>query len=761
MKNDLHKTFGEIFNGDIAAFRKQLLEFQHIPADRQRAEEWVSNLRFLDISGVPDLQAEKQKQDRRYALAKARDYFHDRKIPSREIHITKREDDDGGDDYIAVSWKWAELKHEVLYDEPKPTVYDYRIRRPGAKPHKIDFPDRYMDRVIRFAQSINVSKVWIDRECIYQRPGDERLWPEDRELGVQIMDVVYGDSTVSVGLLTVELAHQREVDLLSELLQGRLFVDPDMRENPKLRPEVDVLAVQMLILRILSDPRWDRGWIFQEDHLASNRMTLLIPCSEDIQKDRGYDFGDIPGELKMNLKDLRQNATMLCLAARPEERQERWQWPHTDILKKLKQYNIFNRSYVPFQDGHLPSWSNGIHGATGNDKTHQHGSRREVPAYRTTTNCVLDDICSRSLENEEDRIAILANALKFTNRINIAKGSPIHEPGRYSLSVALLALILMNGEILQSTVWEPPDYARLPNESSLMRYTLQSYLAACQHQFTIPNLKFQQSFVDRCRFKPPTITSRGLETKGYLFELFPNERSRIRTDPLSLCLTDSDREALSDLGRGPVLRGAKLGKDAHTALSALIQKLEALWPASQLVGYMSRHLSLDGHPSRPNIPPSAPYVLDMMFELYQALRDDRELRLARLASAPPNTEPTAIFVKPEPGGWMTEQAPHFDSDKAPCPAKVFTSWDQARNTYDKERLAILEVGVGSDEGIREACDKRNRLLHSARWVNGVWCAGGKAMETYVFPLAGITEERRQVKSVAGDGRRKRKRGDGI
>ncbi|KAH6878678.1 hypothetical protein BKA58DRAFT_354975 [Alternaria rosae] len=726
MKNDLRQTFGEIFNGDPSAFCKQLLEFQHLKTNRSKAEKWVSNLRFLDVSGIPDLQAEKQKQNRRYALAKARDSFYNREIPLREVSVTKREDDDE-DAYIAVSWRWAVLKHEALSGEPEPPVFDYRIRRPHAKPHKSDFPDRYMDRVIQFAQSVNVSKVWIDKECIYQRPGDERKWPKDKELGVQIMDVVYGDSKVSVGLLTVKLEHQHEVDLLSELLQGRIFVDPKDRENPKLRPEVNVLAVQKLIRRILSDPRWDRGWIFQEDHLASNRMTLLIPCSASIQKYRGYDFGDLLGDLKIKLKDLRQNATMFCLA-RPEERQ-----PNTNILKKLKQYNICNKSYTPLQNEHL------------------------LP-YRTTTNCVLDDLCNRSLENEEDRIAILANALRFTKRINIGKGSPIHEPGKYSLSVALLALILMNGEILKSTAWESPDRVRLPCESNLMQHTLQSYLMACQHEFSVPNLRFQQTFVDHCRLKSPTITSRGLKTKGYLFELLPCERSGTRADQHCLCLNDSDRKALSDLGRGSVLRDTKLGKDAGIALSLLIQKLEALWPGSELASYMREHLSLDRNLSRSDPPQSALYVLDMMFALYQALRDDRELRLGRLASAPLNTEPAAIFIKPEPDGWRTEQVTHLNSDGAPCLTKVFTSWDQSHNS---ERLASLEVGVEPGMGLQEACGKGGCLLYSAGWVNGVWYAEGQSMGTYVFPLAGITEERHGVENIAGDGRRKRKRGDDI
>ncbi|CAN9320175.1 unnamed protein product [Alternaria alternata] len=757
MKNDLSKTFGEIFDGDISAFRKQLLEIQHIQADRQKAEEWVSNLRFLDISKVPNLEVEKKKQDRRFALAQIRDPLHDRVVPSREIPVTQPEDDDGKTPYIAVSWKWTEIKREALYEDPNSPVFDYRIKRPGAKSHKSSFPDSYMDRVIRFAQSINVSKLWIDKECIYQRPGDERMWPEDKQHGVQIMDVVYGDSNCSVGLLTVDLAHQQDIDLLSKLLQGHLFIDPKNKDSPKLRPEVNIKAVQTLILRILSDPRWSRGWIFQEDHLASDRMVLLIPYPKHGRVNYDYEFGDITGELQINLKDLRQNVTLFCLAC-PEERQRQ---PNTDIIGKLKQYNIWNRIFISPKDKYpLRSRSGSNDSRTDGSEIKRQNIEFRTPAFLNTTNSVLDDICTRSLENEEDRIAILANALRFTKRINISEGSTIHEPGKYSLSVALLALILMNGEILTSRPWEQYDSMYLPSESNLMRYTLRSYLTACRHPFIVPNMKLQQRFVDRCRLKSPKITSRGIETKGYLFDLFPHEQLEGQAKQHStLCLTEADRDALPDLGQGPVFRGRKLDKNAHIALDLVIRRLEEQWPGSKLANYMRRHLVLDQHPPRPkDVRPSTPYVLDMMLALYQALLEKRELRFARLVSAPQDTEPAAIFIKPEPNGWKTEHALDMNPDGEPMLAKVFTSWDKGRNFYDKERLASLEIGVTSDLEHQGDGQERGCFLYSYGWVNGVWYAEGDAMETFVFPLAGITEQKQPTDRSSSNGERKRKRG---
>ncbi|CAN9425210.1 unnamed protein product [Alternaria alternata] len=147
-----------------------------------------------------------------------------------------------------------------------------------------------------------------------------------------------------------------------------------------------------------------------------------------------------------------------------------------------------------------------------------------------------------------------------------------------------------------------------------------------------------------------------------------------------------------------------------------------------------------------------------MLALYQALLEKRELRFARLVSAPQDTEPAAIFIKPEPNGWKTEHALDINPNGEPMLAKVFTSWDKGRNFYDKERLASLEVGVTSDLEHQGDGQERGCFLYSYGWVNGVWYAEGDAMETFVFPLAGITEQKQPTDRPSSNGERKRKRG---
>jgi hypothetical protein len=751
MQNDLHRTFGEIYSENIARFRKQLLEVQHLQADRKKSEKWVSNLRFLNISNVPQLLDERCRQERLHVSADRRNPFRYSDAPFCDIPITEQRYEDGETPYIAVSWKWAGPQHEPRHewDQALP-VFRYRIRRSGAALHESDFPDLYMDRVIQFAQSHGIERLWIDKECIYQRVGDA---PRDRDLGVQIMDVVYGDSAKSVGLLTTALLQQYEVDMLSALLHRSIFYRPKDEEDPKIRKGVDIGAVQILILRILSDPRWSRGWIFQEDHLASERMTLLIPCDENLDKGDDYDFGKIPGELQINLAAFRKVVTMFCFAC--SKNKYELQWPNADILGKAKQYNIWNRKIYGTVSAGRPDhprvnlWSDPTNTRDGGARLNNNNNYSNVSLYPTTTNSVLDDICNRSLEREEDRIALLANALKFSKRLDISKDSPLVQPGAYGLSVALLALILMNGEILMNAPWEQSD--DVPTEANIMQHTLQSYLQSCQYHFNAPNLRLQQTFIDRCRFKPPTITPRGLETKGFLFSLLPRQTPEDHRTQPRLRLDARDREQLSRMVRYPRSWNKKLNNVAHKALGMLIAKLNTLWPSSRLAAYMKQHLDLDLHPPQAaDASISTRYVLDMLSALYQALLDDRQLRLARLDSASADAEPTAIFIEPVPDGWKIEDPSNLATEVS---TKIFTTWDSGRNAYDKERLASLEVGIFDGTDDKRERDAETCSLRSFGWVNGVWNVRGETMDTYTFLLAGVSQP------PGSSGGRKRKRGD--
>jgi hypothetical protein len=129
----------------------------------------------------------------------------------------------------------------------------------------------------------------------------------------------------------------------------------------------------------------------------------------------------------------------------------------------------------------------------------------------------------------------------------------------------------------------------------------------------------------------------------------------------------------------------------------------------------------------------------MMSAVCQALRDDRELCLARLASDL-KYEPNALFITPPSGGWATGYS-DLTSNIYQKSGLVFVSWDGPRSDYDRERLASLEVAMFDQGGKRnlEATYRLGSFLRTYGWVNGVFDFRGAKMETYVFPLPGITD----------------------
>jgi hypothetical protein len=713
MKSDLHRTFGEIFNDDISAFRNQLVEIQRYRTDRDESIEWARRLRFLDISGVPDLDAliEERKSSRPYHRELG--YYMElppSRRPKLSIPIVEEDDDDDEPPiYLAVSWKWLNRADSVSDCWGVRQSFRYYIQRPGSSAHVSSFPDRYMDRVIRVAQSHGITKIWIDIECIYQKDGDEAAYPRDRELGVQVMDLVYEDAKLGIGLTTTELLDQEEVDMLAGLLSGDIFVGGNTKSRD-LKPDVDVVKVQLLILRILSDPRWSRAWIFQEDHLSDYRMILLIPHAEELDKCKTYDFGNVLGELQVKVHRFRECVTAFCLAQRDLRRG--WstsigRWPSSEMLQKAKRYRTFNST--------------------------------DLEEYPTTTYSVLSDICGRSIEKEQDRIAILANALRFPARLDISETSPLVKLEKYSLSATLFALILINGEII-----------KVRDNDTILRHTLQSYTEWNEYRIKASHLRKPQSFVDRCRFRSPTITKHGLETQGWIFRLFftTGDESTRAQDKQASCieLSQTERAAFKRL-RDDEASQARASRSILNTLEqevmvTVIFRLDSRWPGCRLANLLCRSLSVDREPPpQGQENPATTKILKMMCAVVQALIENSEVRLACLHSQPEHSPPSAMFVSPQYGF-------------TPSRGHVFTSWDNPTNAHRQERLASLEVAAHDPERNYDIRWSEGDVLKNCSWVNGVWDARGEPLETYVFPYMDCNE---------GDGPRgtKRKRNEGL
>ena len=325
---------------------------------------------------------------------------------------------------------------------------------------------------------------------------------------------------------------------------------------------------------------------------------------------------------------------------------------------------------------------------------------------------------------------MLANALRFSTRLDISDTSPLVTDDSYSLSTVLLALVLLNGEIL----WNSNE---IPN--MILGHDLLSYLEHCEYLFNPPHHRTEQYFIDHCRFKTPTITRQGMKTQGWVFKLFSGQNSSHSADrPGLFFLTRSEKKALSELckhdssqARKP---GSVLSEAEQEVVELIISKLEKKWPGCSLAELMQRSLKLDRSPPRPGEQKAATLVfLKMMAAVVRALREGHEIRLAQSHAQPNDSPPSALFISPDLG-WVTE-----DKDDAALPVYVFTSWDNPRNSHRQERLASLEVAVTEKAGADEEHVRTGCLLRSYGWVNGVWDARGEKLTDYVFPLMGITE----------------------
>jgi hypothetical protein len=249
----------------------------------------------------------------------------------RRVPLTRRHEDDGREPYIAVSWRWNDPSDQNT------AAYEYYIQRPGKSPHRSTVPDLYLDRAIAFAQAHETGLIWIDKECIHQ---EER----DREVGIQAMDLVYGESKLSLGLLLATVETQWQFNCLSKLLSKDVFVkNPKVDKfKPKIK-ESDIHGIVEVLQIILSDERWKRSWIFQEDHCASVRMTLLVRCPGFLRKEepftRGeFNFGNIPGELQIRSDLLRKTATRFDRACK-----ERGYELDASMLAFVRQYTIWDK----------------------------------------------------------------------------------------------------------------------------------------------------------------------------------------------------------------------------------------------------------------------------------------------------------------------------------------------------------------------------------------------------------------------------------
>ncbi|KLP21720.1 Uncharacterized protein LW94_5246 [Fusarium fujikuroi] len=204
------------------------------------------------------------------------------------------------------------------------------------------------------------------------------------------------------------------------------------------------------------------------------KMTLLISHSAALNLDKvARHFGALDGELLISSAGLYEQATKLCLAYSDHKPPP----PCLNtVLSRAKRYTILLAD-------------------------------DEDSAPVSMSPSIIEDIASRTLEREWDRVAIIANCCQYANRLNSAQ----LQSDKHSLSLTILTLVLMNGEILSNHPGDKLDSKKMTITEFLHEhffYGLES-----------PWKKAKLTFNKRCRFANVVLTEDDIQTEGYLWRL--------------------------------------------------------------------------------------------------------------------------------------------------------------------------------------------------------------------------------------------------
>ncbi|KAK4118106.1 hypothetical protein N657DRAFT_651630 [Parathielavia appendiculata] len=442
--------------------------------------------------------------------------------------------------YVALSYTWTASK----FEDKTAGLYHVQERvGQGFEPSRVR--NTILDRIFIYMRTIDVDLLWIDQHGIIQdtdgckRPTcDHEACIQKRE-GMEVMDLVYKFSKHPVGLLVRPITSARELKLLANLLQRKLTSGngAHIRLSRNRNPQEAWMALEILH-RITKDDWWHRGWIFQENYKGGTRMKLLIKHSEDLEGlKRFYGnmrnpygspiFGNVDGELCIRSVNFLEEATRLCLAC----------WKSIGRHRILSNPTMRKRKEVIKQILQTAS-----------------KYRLVLKPSEPMTPRIIADIEKRQMKERWDRLAITANCCQYSTRLNVRQLMQEN----VSLSLAILALCLLNGEVLHNGRSANPRASKM-NVSKFLK-------ASLFDEFNSPSNQHSLTFNRSCRFFDVSLTKSGIKTRGHMWKIYkiidtckwPLPGAWV--EDLSGILEPGQRKQLAYLAR-------HLAKAGHTSLS--------------------------------------------------------------------------------------------------------------------------------------------------------------------------------------------------
>ncbi|KAI1739708.1 hypothetical protein F4680DRAFT_421281 [Xylaria scruposa] len=544
--------------------------------------------------------------------------------------------------YVALSYTWDPSP----YEDPSCKAYSIKTRC-GKREFPSPVRNCVFGRITRYMQSKGVGLLWIDRHSIPQRtcnrPTCGHRECRRKKAGLQCMDWVYKQSQHPVALLGRPLASRRELTLLFIILEGKLVNKSDRAGQFELSPmgnhQMATNALELLF-KITGDLWWQRAWTFQENYKGGTEMTLLIRHSLPWKRHRSgrETFGNVPGELCVNSRLFSDQATKLCLAFRRTGRPTLKEREMIEsVLNKAGKYTLLLRE------------------------------------SQTMSPTIISDVEKRDVRNVWDRLAIVGNCCSYSTRMDIER---LRQTG-HSLSLSMLAMYLLNGEILDN---------RISNEHMASNDTVSRFLKAQSfNKISSPQEQLSLTFNKGSRFFNVKLNESGIRTSGHLWKLGRIIQTAGFSDQLPW--VESPRGNLS------------LSEQRH--LARLSQELEMFPESTILADHIANYLEKDAIDHAP-FQIGENYMGMMMAEVSKAVEAGKTLRLGSLYGS---DACTAVFV------WDGDRRTTF----------VFTSsrpkdYDSGgHEANDIDRHVSLEVELISGTG-----QTRNQPhLYTKRWVSGI------------------------------------------
>jgi len=462
MELDTKLKFSKI-HASSQAMWVQMLEIQRCILSGTRLDSWARHLRLLYVPAVaPGMLNGRAAED-----------------TSSALYLCEQDHLPDETNYLSVSYCWSSSTYSQR-SGGYTIISDTGRRKSRA-------PDHVISSAVNYCQAHQIPYIWIDQECINQDQVD------DKELGINSMDMVYRRSAATVGVLTSQITQQKHLSALRMLLLD----EPPSAENriSNYPTSWDDEGIHQLmhsayeILEILAADRWfTRLWTYQERAVSTQHFSVLLQYASGLNCSNA--IGAIPGYVEVNLEKLAKSIAQCNRLDRRADLSKCGEHPWKD---KDGEWVSIWRQYVQSRqlvlDMDLDRYSN-----DDNDPT----VTRLTFAAR-----ILGELELRENEFVTDRLAILANMCGYTCRLDTRA---VSNRG-WGFSTSALTLCLLNGE--------------LPLFDLLFGYgsgeTLSDYLHKCHPICGLGSV--DQNLLATFRLRDVKLTPRGVQSCGWLWEI--------------------------------------------------------------------------------------------------------------------------------------------------------------------------------------------------------------------------------------------------